>query len=159
MRLSRHVLLSMLLLLCSCSSLTEPFSFRERQAFIQARARWNVSDVRNAYRYEVRQSCFCPPEVTSWNTVTVVNDSITDVRTATGEVVPASSWRYFSTVEDLFARLDTPDDDYLRDITVQFDVTYGYPLRLSFAYDADVLDAGVEWTARNLAPLPMTIAR
>lgn len=88
MRVLYRLLLPLMLLLAGCRE-DGPFSLRERQELRAARTRWLASSVRAAYRFEVRQSCFCPPDVERWHTVTVINDVITDVRnTESGAIIP-----------------------------------------------------------------------
>ena len=88
MRVLYRLLLPLMLLLAGCRE-DGPSSLRERQELRAARTRWLANSVRVAYRFEVRQSCFCPPDVERWHTVTVINDVITDVRnTESGVIIP-----------------------------------------------------------------------
>ncbi len=150
MRHVRKTLLMLALLTSGCSGVEDPLSRSETRAFISARARWNNSPVRTAYTYEFRQSCFCPPEITVWSRVTVIDGVVTDVRTERGDTVPRNLRPLFPTVDRLFARLETTDDSYLEDITVRFDPQYGYPVEMNFVYSQQIADAGASYYARSL---------
>jgi Family of unknown function (DUF6174) len=150
MRHARRTLLVLALLTSGCTGVEDPLSRSETRAFISARARWNNSAVRTAYTYEFRQSCFCQPEITVWNRVTVIDGVVTDVRTERGDTVPRNLWALFPTVDRLFARLETTTDTYLEDITVRFDPQYGYPVEMNFLYGPQIADAGAAYYARNL---------
>jgi len=144
------MLIVLSLLTAGCSGAEDPLSRREIRELVSARARWNNSPVRNGYAYEVRQSCFCPTEITVWSSVTVIDGVVVDVRTERGEPVPRNLWASFATVDRLFATLDPTGDAYLEDITVRFDPQYGYPVELAFVYSSQIADANVAYNARNL---------
>lgn len=151
MHLAHRTLLAMSLVLAGCSGIEDPLSGRERRELTRARARWNSSPVRAAYRYELRQSCFCPSEITSWNTVTVVEGVVVDVRNARGEQVTRNRWAWYATVDQLFARLEVNGaHEMLEDITVRFDPQFGYPVEMTFEYGPNIADAGASYSARNL---------
>lgn len=151
MRPAHRTLLAMSLLLAGCSGIEDPLSGRERRELVSARARWNSSPVRAAYRYELRQSCFCPPEITNWNTITVIDGVVIDVRNDRGEQVSRDRWTWYATVDQLFARLEVNGaHELLEDITVRFDTQYGYPVEMTFEYGPNIADAGASYSARNL---------
>ncbi len=145
-----RTLAALTLLLTACSGIEDPLSRHEKRELVSARARWNNSPVRNAYRYDVRQSCFCPVEITRWNTLTVIDGVVTDVKTETGEAVPRDRWGSYATVERLFSTLEVERDTQLEDITVRFDAKYGYPLEMNFIYGPQIADGGGAFFARNL---------
>lgn len=153
MRIRLRSLLTTCLLLAACGG-DGPLSIREVREIQLARARWLAAPVRMAYRYEVRQSCFCPSEFTRWNTVTVVNDVVIDVRvTDTEAAVPAAQWGSYPTVERLFTSLNLENSDYLDDVTVRFDAQYGYPVEVVFVASPEIADGGGGYFARNLQPV------
>jgi hypothetical protein len=148
----RRSLIALVLLFTACSD-DGPLSIKEIREIQAARARWLASPVRAGYRFEVRQSCFCPEEYVRWNTVTVINDTIIDVRaTQSGEVVPAARRSSYLTVEEMFASLPTGRDEYLVDVQVRFDPQYGYPLEISTFARPEIADGGGSIFARNLQP-------
>ncbi len=159
MHVIRHILLASLLCILGCSALDDPLSAIERRQIVAARARWNASSVRNAYRYEVRQSCFCPPEVISWNTVTVIDGVVVEVRNGGGALVPEAQWRLFLTVDRIFTLLEQPSETELEDVRVAFDAQVGYPLAVEFRYSSRIADAGLMVSARNLVPAPVPAGR
>lgn len=151
MRTVRYTLLALLLILSGCSGIEDPLSTRELRELVSARTRWNASPVRTAYRYEVRQSCFCPSEFVTWNTVTVIDGVVVEVRTEEGSLAPQSLWSAYPTVERLFLALtESQEDEYLDEVTVRFDPQYGYPLEMNFITSPEIADGGGAYFARNL---------
>ena len=145
-------LLAIVAVLVSCSD-DGPLSIRELRDVEKARARWLNSSVRRAYTFEVRQDCYCPVEFVRWNTVTVVNDSVTDVRVTAGDLaVPRSMWSSVVTVERMFATLSVVDQTYLEDVRVRFDAQYGYPVAIELLAGPQIADADRAVYARNLRP-------
>lgn len=150
----RQSLIALFLLVGACAD-DGPLSIPEIRAIQAARARWVASPVRAAYRFEVRQSCFCTEESVRWNTVTVINDTITDVRaTQSGEVVPAARRSTYLTVEKMFAVLSNRDGEFLQDVQVRFDPQYGYPVEINIVTTPEMADGDQAIFARNLQPLP-----
>ncbi|AMW05972.1 DUF6174 domain-containing protein [Gemmatimonas phototrophica] len=142
-----------LLLLGGCEQMTDPLSPREVRELALARAKWNGSSIRNEYQFEVRQSCFCPPEVTEWHTVTVRNGAVVSVKNAAGTVLPSNRWSWYRTVDQLFEQLIRTGESELEDITVQFDAEFGYPVEMNFLYSSRIADAGGATYARKLQGL------
>lgn len=150
MRHFSRALLALSLVAAGCGVLDDPLSRREQRELTSARARWNSSALRDAYVYEVRQSCFCPPTVLNWHVVTVVGNVVVNVVDERGGPVDRSQWPFFDTVDRRFARLEATYESYLKDITVRFDPQYGYPVEMTFEYDQGIADAGGAFYARNL---------
>lgn len=147
---ARRTCVALALLVAGCADVDGPLSRRELRDLTRARTRWNSSPVRSAYSYDLRVLCFCPPEINSWNTITVIDGLIVGVVTEQGVPVPRERWNQFSTVDRLFALLDRQEDEYLEDITVMFDPQYGHPVELSFLYGPNIADAGATYSTRNL---------
>lgn len=143
------------MLLVGCTVADGPLSPGEVRELSRARQRWSTSGARPSYRYEVRQACFCPVEITTWNTVTVRNGAVVGVLDDKGVAVPSTQWRSFPTVDELFSRLEITESAELRDITVRFDPQDGYPLEMNFIYSDQIADAGGAIYARNLRPVPV----
>lgn len=147
-----------LLLLEGCEQMTDPLSPREVRELSTARAKWNGSSIRNGYQYEVRQSCFCPPESTQWHTITVRNGVVVAVKNAAGTVVPSDRWSWYPTADQLFEQLRRTGESELEDITVKFDAQYGYPVEMNFIYSTRILDAGGSTYARNMQGLAFSVS-
>jgi Family of unknown function (DUF6174) len=142
------------LLVAGCTVSDGPLSPNEVRELSRARQRWSTSAARPSYRYEVRQACFCPVEITRWNTVTVRDGAVVGVLDDNGVAVPSTQWRSFPTVDEQFARLELTESDFLEDITVRFDPQDGYPLEMNFIYGNQIADAGGAIYSRNLRPVP-----
>ena len=143
------------LLAAGCTISDGPLSPNEVRELSRARQRWNTSGARPSYRYEVRQACFCPPEIVTWNTVTVRDGAVVGVLDDKGLPVRSNLWPMFPTVDELFTRLERTQSDMLEDITVRFDPQDGYPLEMNFIYGNQIADAGGAVYARNLRPVPV----
>ena len=139
--------------ICACgSSATEPLSDDERTAFAEARAKWNAAGLSN-YVFEQRQLCFCPPGVGEWARVTVSEGRVvSSVRPADG--IPIESGSRL-TVPQLFDVVEQArDDEYLRDIQVEYDEQYGYPTQISLVAKPNIADGGRSIQARALVAVP-----
>lgn len=125
----------------------------ETRELIRAYAKWRASPVRNAYSYETRQVCFCPPDVFRWHRVSVRNDSIVEVRdVASGQVIPRERYS-FLTVDGLFGVIAREPDEYAADISVTFDPTLGFPTRIDLTGKPIIADYGLAIEARDVRPL------
>ncbi len=136
--------------LVGCSSPT----LLEEGPFDRAMARWE-STRPAGYRVEMRIICFCDPVLTHWNRVTVIGETITEVRDVeSGAVVPADRWPSWPTIDGLFRRMAdaTPSDVYAR-IEAEYDSQLGYPRDVQFIEREGVADAGVSYQLRALVAI------
>jgi hypothetical protein len=147
--------LAVLLFVAACGA--GPLEPAERREFENAQRKW-TGHALEAYSYEVRVGCFCPPELNAWTRVTVVRDSI--VRTEAleplpytgGQPLPLSWW---PTVQELFIAItNARRSDYTKDIVAQYDTDYGYPRRIEIECKSNIADCGTHYEARNLTPQP-----
>ena len=131
-----------------------PFSPEEYREAARALARWEARGFTD-YAYEIRSSCFCPPDLTQWARVEVRGGVVTEVRSvATGVVLAESLYSMWSPIDELFTwLLREHDDDHLVDVRADFDRGLGYPTYISFGYDSSVMDAGATYYLRNVVPL------
>jgi len=134
--------------LAACES---PLSPSELRALAQAEARWAARSFQD-YTFEIRRSCFCEPSVTQWARVEVVSDSVSRVLfVEIGIEVPPAEWARYPTVEQVFSRIRTgSDDDWVDDVTVEFDGQLGFPIRVTFTPKPGILDAGETIFLRNV---------
>jgi hypothetical protein len=139
--------LALCLALAGCSSPT----LLEEGPYDRAMARWESAGPTD-YTVEMRISCFCDPVLTNWNRVTVVGETITEVRDVeSGVLLPGESWLSWPTVDGLFRRMAeaTPSDVYAR-IDAEYDIQLGYPREVQFVEREGVADAGVSYQLRSL---------
>jgi len=132
-----------------------PLSPSERQRLMAAERRWEARGFAD-YVIEMRSSCFCPTELTSWASVEVVQGQVSRVVIlSTGEVVTDDRRSWWQTVEQLFAELLAADQhSYLEDVSFTLDPDLGFPAFVRWEPPANVLDAGGTRTLRNVRPLP-----
>jgi hypothetical protein len=136
--------------LFSASACIDPLTPSESKRLREAEDRWERSGIRH-YEYQTRTSCFCPPEMSEWAIVTVRDEVVVSAVTLDG--TPLTGWGLTSrkTVEELFA-VARAKDDWIADIDLEFDETYGYPLFVRHESKRNVADAGAVYEARNLMP-------
>jgi hypothetical protein len=132
-----------------------PLSPTEFLRLADAEAQWAARPFPD-YAFEVRQSCFCAPEMTQWARVEVVAGQVTRVvLLATGAELPPLERSYFPTVERIFSSIHSANgDDYLKDIVVEYDARLGYPTRVAFVSKPDIMDGGGTYYLRNAGPAP-----
>lgn len=131
--------------LTGCLNSLDPW---ERNEFRHAERKWDAAGI-DDYRYEMRTSCFCPPEYHEWAVVEVRNDQVVSARSLDGTPVSSFSLASRKTVNELFDAVRI-DHEWVGDVTFDFDRDLGYPLRISIDGKKNVADAGVVYEARNL---------
>ncbi len=106
------------------------------------------------YTVEARILCYCPPEMNTWHELTVSNDSIIAVRRVDAEPGgPTAQPTWFSTVDDVYRRMDTWVDGQ-RGFSVRalYDATTGLPTRVEFITSPNIADGGAKHEFRALKP-------
>ena len=147
-----------LLSLCAAAAAAcaeSPFSPSELRRLADAEARWAARPFSD-YSFEMRQSCFCAPEMTQWARVEVVGGQVSRVvLLATGSEVPLPQRDYFPTVEGVFDRIvSVRGEDWVKDVIVTYDAQLGYPTEVNFVPKPNIFDAGAAYYLRNAAPMP-----
>lgn len=140
----RLVLLAALAL-TGCINFLDPWETTE---FRQAERKWKAVGI-DDYRYEMRTSCFCPPESHEWAVVEVRNNQVVSASRLNGAPLTGFSLASRKTVDELFDAVRI-DEEWVGDVTYDFDLELGYPLRISIEGKKNVADAGVVYEARNL---------
>ena len=145
----------LVLLAASVVACESPLSPGESFALERAEAQWATRSFQD-YAIEVRGACFCPEPVTQWARVEVVAGGVDRVvLLAVGEEVPAAQRTYFRTVEQMFTSIRTvANEDWVKDVVVEFDRDLGFPTYVSFVPKPDILDAGAAYYWRNAGPIP-----
>lgn len=148
----------LLVLLASACADANPLSPHELSVLASAEARWKSRPFAN-YTYEIRQSCFCPPEVNQWTRVTVRDGHVVAAdRVPPDSLYPPTTLQYWQPIDSLFARLrrnasDSSIGGVYSDIVVEYDPVLGYPTRIEWREKPTVADAGAVYTLRNVMPL------
>ena len=138
----------------ACSQ--SPVGTHEALEIARAEQRW--TDHRPAsYTYEVRVSCFCPPQLGGWTEVSVVGDAVVSVKSLTpalGHLEPLqlSAW---PTVPRLFEVVKAARrGGHIKDVTASYDSQFGYPTSINITCTPDLLDCGSHYEARNFKAVP-----
>jgi hypothetical protein len=141
------LLVALAIILAGCN----PFGVSEEDKLADAERDWKRSNIR-AYSFEMRTSCFCPPEVTDWAPLTVQDGVIVAATSLTGSPLSGIARDSRKTVDQLFDAVKRPYPDWVDRVDFTFDPMYRYPVRLQLESRKDILDAGVIYEARNFAP-------
>ncbi|HEY6926226.1 MAG TPA: DUF6174 domain-containing protein [Steroidobacteraceae bacterium] len=148
----RLALLAIAGCLAGCES---PLSPGELRVLVGAEARWAARNFPD-YTIEMRQACFCPPEVTQWARVEVVAGHVNRATLlGSGTDVSPDKLVYFRTAEDVFTFIrQANQDDALEDVVAEYDPTLGFPTQVDFIPKSGLLDSGSSFYLRNAAAAP-----
>jgi hypothetical protein len=140
---------------CDNSSI---FDARDLARVIDAEARWKARAFPD-YTYEIRVSCFCPPEITQWTRVTVRHDAVTAAQAVDPQTqFPITTLQYWDPIDTLFANLrrtmtEKDAQSYLDAVIADFDAQVGYPTNIEYRAKKNVADGGSVISLRNVLPL------
>lgn len=150
-------LLASLFALAGCSS---PTGVSELGELSIAEARWEAERP-HAYVFEVRKSCFCPPEYVEWHRVQVEGTTIIGiVHVESGQPVPTDRWTGWESVDELFEDIrNFIDSDIFGRVEGAYHPTLGYPLEVNLIAREGIADAGLVVTIRSLEPRPLPALR
>jgi hypothetical protein len=141
---------------CDNSSI---FDAQDLERIADAEARWKAR-VFPDYTYEIRVSCFCPPEINQWTRVTVRSGAVTAAEAVDPQTqFPITTLQYWDPIDTLFAdlrRTMTEKDAhwYLDAVIADFDADLGYPTNIEYRAKQNVADGGSVFSLRNVLPLP-----
>jgi hypothetical protein len=127
-------------------------------ALSSAEAKWNARPFAD-YSYEIRTSCFCPPELLQWARVSVRGGVVVSVEAVDPDpAFPITNQQYWEPIDSIFAGLrsamrDPASDIYLDAIIVSYDPQLGYPTSIEYRAKRNVQDGGSAHTLRNVVPL------
>lgn len=138
--------------LASCHS---PISFNDRKLLAVAEEKWARRGFTD-YAFEMRRSCFCPPELSDWSRVEVRGGAVQRVvLLSSGTVITDFRRDYWPTVEELFEAIHRAAAvDWVERVELEFDETLGFPTLIRWISAPNVLDAGGTDYLRNAVPLP-----
>ena len=150
--MNRPLSVAVLLSLAACINVVSP---GESEKLREAERRWEQTGI-DDYIFEMRTSCFCPPEMHEWAVVEVRDGVIVSATRLDG--TPFTDWGLTSrkTVAELFEEAHARYD-WLADIDFEFDDTYGYPLTIQHKSKRNIADAGATYEARNLVPTNLDV--
>ena len=140
---------------CDMSGIIGPGDMRR---LAQAKARWESRPFTD-YSYEIRTSCFCPPEINQWARVEVRNGVVVDVDAVVPDPnFPISTISYWQPIDSLFSNIhramttSTFSSAY-SSVDVSYDSRLGYPTSIEYVSKPTVMDAGALISVRNVIPL------
>ncbi len=142
----------------ACDS-SDIFGPRDFARLAQAEARWNARLFAD-YSYEIRVSCFCPPEINRWTRVSVRNGVVIDAQAVEPDPnFPITTLTYWRPIDSLFATLhramaESDLSSYYAAILVEYDGVLGYPTSIEYRSKPNIADAGATYSLRTVLPLP-----
>ena len=145
----RALVMSASLSAAACSNSIGPLELRQ---LAQAESRWKSRGIEN-YTFEMRTSCFCPPEVTDWAVVEVRDGKIVSARSLTGKPLGGIALESRKTVDQLFDAARPPYQEWVGDVDFEFHDEPGYPVRINLLGKPNIADAGTLYEARNLVAI------
>jgi hypothetical protein len=118
------LLLAMIVVLSACSVGTGSELSRNQE-------KWEVSDINN-YRFSLHIGCFCGFMDKMPLTIEVRNGQVVSINYANGESVTPDDldlgfFNQFTTIDQIFAELESGETSKADAVTMTFDPTYGYP--------------------------------
>jgi len=140
---------------CNSSDLVGPLDFVR---LAQAEAKWDARPFAE-YSYEIRTSCFCPPEMNQWTRVSVRNGVVVDAEPVDPDPqFPITTLSYWDPIDTLFVNLrramsESGFRSYLEAINVEYDPVLGYPTSIEYRARSNVADGGSTHSLRNVVPL------
>jgi hypothetical protein len=140
---------------CDSSAAFGPFDVSR---LVMARSRWDARPFAD-YSYEVRIACFCPPEITRWTRVSVVDGAVVAAEAVEPDPdFPIHDIRYWRPIDSLFVELlrsmtEPAARTYLDAIVVDYDTELGYPTSIEYRAKRTVADGGSTYALRNVQPL------
>ncbi|WP_309028641.1 DUF6174 domain-containing protein [Pelagicoccus enzymogenes] len=118
-----------------------------REALEANRLKWSSFGF-DSYEYEIRETCYCDPELLRRVRISVAGGEVASARAVeTGELLDAAS---YLTVDGLFARVETALDEPADFVTVEYDPLYGYPRSAEFDWSVAWADEESGFRAKLL---------
>lgn len=138
------IILSFALLISACSQDNNDKSPEEK---------WAAAGLTN-YTYEVQVGCFCGISAWTPSLVTVTDGSVSSaVRIGDSEDVPANLLSQLPTVDDLFDRIHSAEQQDAHSIDVSYHSTMGYPTSIAIDYIENAVDDEISFTASAVTPI------
>ena len=129
--------------LAVCSDATGP----DRELAV-ARARWAQRGP-TSYSITVAHLCFC---LGVGPAVVTVRNGVVESRhyTRDGAPVPSTHADMFPSVEGLFEKIEAARSEKVTRVSVSYDPTFGYPVRIALDYSSEYADDEVTYEATDL---------
>ena len=116
----------------------------------QNRQLWRNQNL-SSYRYTLRISCFCGPDVTQPVVVEVRNGRVTSITAAnTGNPVNPEYFKQYNSVPKLFNLIQNAIAQDVNRLSVTYHPTLGYPTQINIDYNAQIADEERYLTIENL---------
>lgn len=128
--------------------------FNNASELSNAMTTWEEQEI-DSYSYELQVSCFCFPDMTRRVNIVVSDGTVQSVAYVDdGEPADPSLFTAYSTVENLFERLENAQSDNPATFDVTFDEQYGVPQSVFVDIDERMADEEIMFTVSNFEALP-----
>src|SRR5574338_1094521 len=139
--------------ICSATAcdLTSVVDARHLAPLARAESRWKDRPFTD-YTYEIRISCFCPPEINQWTRVTVRDGAVTAAAAIDPDPnFPINTLQYWQPIDSVFANLframrTSSSQTYLDAIIVDYDPVLGFPSNIEYRARSNVADGGAVYS-------------
>jgi hypothetical protein len=139
------VLLALIVGACSDDDVSD-----RRRELRAHRALWESQGL-DDYRFVVRRSCFCPPDLALPTLIDVRADvPVRAMVVADESLIPA---HLGLTVEDIFRQIERAIDGGFELIDVRYDPEMGYPIQATLDPGGGIQDAGMDFSCSDVTPL------
>ena len=158
MSLLRRTVIAATLLACLACNSDGVVGVQDFRRFDEAKARWDARPFTD-YSYEIRTSCFCPPEIVRWTRVTVRGGVVVAAEAVEPDPdFPITTLALWEPIDSVFASLqrtlDNADDNsHLATLRVEYDAQLGYPTLIAIRMKPTVADGDSEKNLRNVVRL------
>lgn len=141
--------------LCAAAAVAAPSALAQGLDLAAGRATWQAAGI-TSYEYRYRRVCECHPDRPADTIVTVEDGEVVAVRYARDDYdddipVAADRIRWFRTVDDLFALLETAGESAAV-VRATFHAELGYPQSLYIDYVTDLVGDEVDLEITRLSP-------
>ncbi len=131
-----------------CALVKDPL----QQDLDRARAKWEKANI-DTYEYHLRVLCFCPPNVTFPVIIKVQNGVNLSVEYAQEpKEVTNNFFKPVDTIDKLFDVIQKAIDDEADTLVVEYDATYGYPLKIQIDPITDAIDEEIAYFVEAFIP-------
>lgn len=147
--MKKILLLVLILILAACSVSSE---------YDQNIKKWQEAGVSH-YRFDLFVVCFCPFRDLMPLTIEVQNGEVVSITKPDGTALESSDPSYavispVTTIEGLFAQVESSSSGESGEVLVTYDTLYGYPVTISIDPIKEAIDDEISYQVENFEALP-----
>jgi hypothetical protein len=148
--MKKFILILLVFILTACS-------FGARSELDRNRQTWQDSGITH-YRFALFVGCFCPFRDEMPITIEVQNGEVISMNTVDGTLIAATDQNYetfshYATIDRIFSTLEAGLKGDADEVTVTYDPTHGFPIKIHFDYIKAALDDELSLTIADFEVL------